>query len=411
MLLLAAVLLLVFCGCQGEEESSAPSTEGSVEPEAFNVERAIELIERDRLATEIFINNSLCKRSDSANLKAVDGEYSEFSAIVGLLDSTYTESGGCKEAFLKYPEGHIPSVSAIEDKTYVFNHVGSEYDDFVMTSTVKLENGRDENEMLIKATTRTMNELTFTARLTENGWRLEKGIYFLNPPTATECNKEFPLSSLGSFGEFKGKITVIELFVSDKEAGFTSAEEDEYHARISKCLDFLCSNAEAYGGEVEIVYEKRFFDHSEIMGTRPLDFDIVFAETGFGTLKSFAEATVDLSDSDGYVFAVCMDKEAEMGYTANEGTKETELYYGEKLIVGNNTSNADICRSLIYLLGGYGYDEELCGKYEESLFRNYFPNDIMINSSLDDSVISPVTAYACGMTDELDPLYRVFFYE
>ena len=415
LILLSLAIFCLFCGCneQGSESSSSEFTESEVVNEEFDLETAKKLLAQDELLTEIFINNSLCASpSGNATLKPLTSghEYESFSSIEALLNSTYTEKSKSIEAFLSYPEGKVSSVSSIEGRTYVFNHLGSSYNDFVIESTVEIKNGQTETEMLISAKTRTMNEITFKAVLEDGKWLLESGIFQLNPPVEAECKDKFPLSSLGSFAECNGRIKVIELFVSDMQSGFTSAEEDEYHARIKEVFDFIKSEADSYGTEVEFVYERARFDHGAVMGNRLLDFDIVFAETGFGTLKKFAEETIDLDGYDGYVFMVCMDKETEPDFSVYEGSKETEHYYGERALVGQTTDKISMCRSVLSLLGAYGYDKGLCSEYTESLFRNYFPNDIFQNGT-GEPKITQVTAYACGMTDKIDLLHRIFIYE
>lgn len=414
LILLSAVLLLAFSACEDEAEESSEIVSVSEQVNPLTVETAVELIERDELITEMFINNSLCgEENGSASLNAVDesNEYASFSAIQDLLDNTYTESGEYKKMLLNYPEGHIASVSGIEGRTYVFDHIGSRYNDFVMTATVEVKESGKETEKLITARTRTNTEIEFTA-LYENGkWLLDKGIYLLNRGEPTEFDEKLSYSALGSFSELKGEVLVIELFISDKESEFTSEEETAYHERINTVFGFLEDEAARYGNGFNITYKKTYFEHSGIIGTRGLDFDIVFAETGFGTLQNFADANCDLSAYDNYVFVVCLDKEAEISFNRYEGSNETEIYFAERVIIGNNADEHELAVSLLKLMGAYGYDEGLCDEYTESLYSVYFPNDIMNTEELTDAILSPVTAYACGISDDLEPLYRVFFEE
>lgn len=406
--------MLAFSACESEngESSLSVSEEEKINP--LTVEDAVELIERDELITKIFINNLLCGDGyASASVHAVDdgSEYSSFSSIEALLDSTYTESGEYKKMLLTYPEGHTASVSGVLGKTYVFDHIGSGYDDFVLASTVEVKDTEIETQKLITAKTRVGKEIEFVSVYENGKWLLEKGIYLLNRSEPTEFNKKPPFAKLGSFMELKGEVMVIELFVSDKESGFTSAEEQAYHERINNVFGFLKEQSNAYGNEVNISYKKTYFDHGGIIGTRGLDFDIVFAETGFGTLQKFADTNCDLSAYDNYVVVVCLDKEAEMSFNLYEGSDETEIYFAERVIIGNDANEHELAVSVLKLLGAYGYDEGLYGKYEESLYSAYFPNDIMNTTSLADSNLSPVTAYACGISEDLEPLYRVFFEE
>lgn len=409
--LLVCVLSLCFTACNsGEESGSNSSVESVIEP-SFASDQAIELIKRDRLITDIFINNSLCEDKSLDAVALLSGEYSSFSEIEALLDSTYTVSGGNKEFFLSYPENHIASVSGIDGKTFVFNHIGSSYDDFINESSVLVENGANENEMLIKCKTELGKGIELKAVCENDIWRLEKGVYMLNGLTPTKTYKKFPLSEYGSFMEFSGNVLVIELFVTDNQSEFTSSEETEFHKRVENAVGYIKEQASSYGNEVNVTYESAYFDHAGVLGTRALDFDIVFAETGFGSLQSFADANFDLAAYDNYVFVVCMNKNADVSYACYNGSDEKQIYFAERLIMGKNTTDIEVCVSLLRLLGAYSFNEGLCDEYTESLYNEYFPHDIMVSESLAYSVMSPVTAYACGITDELIPIYRVFFYE
>lgn len=408
--------MCTFCifavACNENDESSAESSVESSEAEiVLSSEQAIELIKRDKLITDMFINNSLCngKSTDAVALKS--GEYASFSAIESLLDSTYTESGGNKAFFLSYPENHTPSVTGIDGKTFVFNHVGSSYADFIDEKTVSIENGENENEAIIKARAQSGREVELKAVRDNDVWRLESGIYMLDSEKTSAFDKLFPLSDYGSFMEFSGNVLVIELFISDNKSDFTAEDEKDFHKRIENAVNYIVEQSKTFGNEVKVTYESAYFDHAGIIGNRALDFDIFFAETRFGSLQNFADSNFDLSAYDNYVFAVCLNKEMDVSYALYDGTDKTQIYFGERLIMGNNTSDVDVCISLLSLLGAYGYDNGLCDEYTEALYNEYFPHDIMVSESLVYSLMSPVTAYACGITDELIPLYRVFWYE
>ncbi len=415
-LLLVCLFPLVLSACNGEDtDENETSSAESLEDSLLSTEDAVALIELDKTITDIFINNSLCdnKSSVAKAVAVTSGDYVSFSAIEALLDSAYTASGGNKDMFLSYPEGysHTPSVSDVDGTTYVFNHIGSSYKDFIVTSTVSVSNTDNENEQIITAQTESGKSVELKAVFENDKWRLESGIFAVSQDDVTECESRFPLSHYGSFMDLSGNILVIELYVSDLESGFTSIEESGFHRRIKNAFDYMTEQAKGYGREVTVTYESAYFDHYGTLGVRALDFDIVFAETGFGTLQNFADVNFDLAAYDNYVFVVCLDKNVDVSYACYNGTDETQLYFAERVIMGKNTTDAEVCVSALGLLGAYGFDEGKCDEYTESLYGFYFPYDIMVSKKLSSSTFSPVTAFACGITDKLDPFYRVFFYE
>lgn len=426
---LSATISVIFCGCTEETDvSSADSAETSEEsfelPDfseeelpadngELSVEEAIELLEYDRLVTEIFVNKSLC---DGAHKTVeyhglpVESEYVNFKAITALLNKTYTAKGGYAETVLNYPEGLPPTVTQRNGRTYVFRHPTEQYYDFARYDTVKVTDTDIETEKLITAETNRSKKVVFKATLEDGRWRLERGIFALNPFEEENVTEKLPYSDIGSFKSLSGKLLVIEFFVSDRETEFSYEEEQEYHGRISTAVNYLVDVADGYGKKLEPDYKKAYFAHDGILGTRSLDFDIMFAETGFGTLKTFAEENYDLSEYDGYVFAVCLDKELESSSELFKNTDQTRIYFGERVIVGNNTAPAEICVSMLKLVGAYGFDEGLCDEYTEELYHFYYENDIMVSKSLVNSSLSPVTAYACGLTDSLDRYNSIFYY-
>lgn len=404
------MLSLLAVGCNGDEESSAPISESSVSECGLSIEIALSLIARDKLVTDIFVNGSLCDGITFESVAVGSGEYADFSAIESLLASTYTQSGGTREFFKTYPKEHTPAVSGIDGKTFVFNHIGSKYDDDIDRNSVSVSATDDPARARIAAKTLSGREVELFAVCEGDAWLLESGVFATAEEDKSFDNK-FPMSDLGSFREYKGNILVIEFFITDNNTEIDKADEDDFHKRIESAFDYITEQSERFGNEVNVTYARKHFDHAGVVGTRGLDFDIMFAETGFGTLMKFADANFDLTAYDNYVFAVCLNKNAEVSYNGYNGNDETQIYFGERVIVGRDTTDVEICVSMLKLLGAYGYDEAKTDTDIEALYRSYFPYDITVSESLSYSVMSPVTAYACGITDELDSLYRVFWFE
>ncbi len=412
------VFVLVFSLFSCSEEPAQTSVDESSEPEiTLSVDEAKKLLEQDRLITELFVCNKLALDTDLVFRSDVDpkSEYADFANISILLASTYTDSGNQKEFFLSYPDGREPALTHTDGKTTAFYHKGSTYTDFIDMSTVSVEDTETDTEKMITAQTLSQKKVSLKAVLCGEVWLLEKGIFNTNPPESIKGEHGNMLSNLGSFASYSGKILVIELFVDDIYTKFDDASEQQFHEKIKSAFDCITEKTSKYGVSPQIDYRPAYYEHLYDIGEDALSFDIVFAETGFGTLKAFAEANgekygYDLSQYDSYVFAVCLNDEVEHSYTVYENTDVTEVYYAEKVFMGTNTTKTQLCKGLLKLLGAYEYNEGLCGVYAERLYAKYFPNDIFLSDDLDMSTISPVTAYTIGATDELNPLYSVFIY-
>lgn len=428
---IALVFSLCACNGGGSESSLSDVSDVTSEEESFELpefseeelppedgvlsrEEAVALLEADMCVTDMFVNHSLCEDgvlSVEYQKLPADNEYVNFESVRSLLRNTYSSQGGCIEEFLNYPQGLPPSVTEENGRTQVFRHPFERYDDTVYPETASVIDTENANEKLITATTRYSSTVTYKAVLEDGKWRLYEGLFRLKPIEDEGFTKRFPCTGIGSFGTLSGELLVIELFVSDNASEFTSEEEEEYHGRISTAVNYLVDTATAYGKTLSPTYKKAYFDHDGTIGSRPLDFDIVFADTGFGALKNFAEANYDISQYDNYVFVVCLDKNISTSYNAYADTDQTRLYFGERVIIGNQAPSAEVCVSMFGLLGAYSYDQGLCDEYTEALYRSYYKNDIMVSESLAFSKLSPVTAYACGLTESLDRFNSIFYYE
>ena len=401
-----AFLAVGFCACgnSGNDESSS-----DVSQALFTNETAIELIERDRKITEMFVCNSLFGEyngSLSVTL-ADDNEFHNFSSVEELLNSTYVQESNDKTFFLEYPQYGEKAISNADGKTKVFYHAGSGYSDFIDTNTVSVGDTEDENVKTVNAKTLSGKDVVLKAVKRDDKWLLENGIYHVNPEEET-VNIDPTYSNLGSLCDFSGKILVIELFVSDNETEISSVQEEAFHNKIVKAMDYLKSQSEQYGNTVNITYEPAYFDHSGIVGTRPLDFDLDFAETSFGTLANFAKANFPVTDYDNYFFVVCLDKDVKTTALRYEDDETTELYFGERVSMGNRSTSEEICEAVLKLLGIFDYTDERFEPCTDSLFNAYFPDEFLLKKDFESSTISPVTAYVCGMTNKLDSLLKVF---
>ena len=426
ILLLAALLCLSLFACNDEEDSeSSELSEASEytssvaeESEAlreFSVEKAVELLQKDRKVIEMFVCGTLCQNKAVAVPQKVsaDSGFAQFSAVESLLAQTYSQSGGSIDAFLSYPEVGENAITNENGETYAFYHAGSGYDDFADTSSVTLKPSENADVCDFTVKTAAGRVAEMKAVRSENGWVLENSLYDVLSDNSGKFKKNFPLANKGSLSKFSGNVLVIELFISDNSSGFTSEEESEFHSRISSAVSYLTDEAQRYGGQTRVKYERAYFDHTGVLSDHELAFDIMFAETGFGTLQTFAEKNFDLSKYDNYVFAVCFDKNwatSHWVYDPDSDKYESpELYFAERVFVGKETTDAEICRALLSMLGVENVCAENSSEYIRELYRLYFPADVLLSENIGGTKISPVVAYACGITEDLERLYRVFF--
>lgn len=431
LLLLVLGISLYGVSCSDEEEIwiepseeySVESSEESVSSESeetgeiseeeivLSLEDATALIKKDREITEIFMCNSLC--SDEAKSKAEyfplskDSKYYAFSEIESLINSVYlTEKE--KEFFLSYPLEKLPSVSDKDGVTNVLYHGGIGYSDFIDEKTISVINTEEQDIKLIKCKTLSGKSLLLKTVLVGKEWKLEKGIYFSNTPIQEFVTDKFPLSGLGSMSKLKGKVLVVEVFMSDSESNFEGetgdAAADAYHQKISSAVDFAVSQAKAFGSEIEITYKRAYFKHRNIIENNPLSIDFVFEGTGFGSLGGFIEKTEDVSQYDSYCAVVCMNKEFDSYFNLYDNTQETEKYTCEKIIVGNVFSEQQIYSSFLRLAG----EPYLENGYLKDVYNLYFPNNPFLKDDYKKSEMSDITAYSCGVIDKLDKLYSIF---
>ena len=77
--------------------------------------------------------------------------------------------------------------------------------------------------------------------------------------------------------------------------------------------------------------------------------------------------------------------------------------------ISAETEELAICGYIFELLGVNNILYSECDDFIKSLYCEYFPNDFFVKSTLENTSISPVVAYFSGITEDLHPLYRVFY--
>ncbi len=416
LILLALALSLLLCACGDSEESESASESVAEETSEIGYltrERALELIAKDTEIIKMFLCGSLCENKETALPQRVSqgSEYAEFSAVEALLASTYYQGGGAAEYFLSYPELGEKAVQNNNGETYVAYHKGSEYSDFAMPSVVELQ-PIDDSSCRLKVQLLSGESVELKALLSNGAWVLENSLCRVIAEKENGKPQRFSHSLMGSLTDMGGDILVIEFFYSDNYSKITEKEESDFHYKVSNAVSYVVNAAADYGRETFVTYERAYFEHRGILGNHELSFDLMFAETGFGTLQQFAEKNYDLSLYNGYMFFVCMNRDTETTfnvYTSNQvANEDPELYFAERIFVGNKSSSEDLARAFMCLLGATDFCAEGSDKYLSELYLSYFPNDPFCNGGLNGAEMSPVAAYACGMTDKLDPMLEIF---
>jgi len=428
LLLLTVCICTVFVACSRQnsatddngsaaDKDSSGNVSDALKPDSvptspLTVEQAIKLVEQDKAVTEIFVCNSLCDKTAKQAIYqalAAESEYANFSAVEALLKSVYSASAEEHSFFLSYRSAELPSVKNENGNTNVFYHPGSDYTDFIDNTTVAAEATGKETEYVIKAKTLSGKDISLTAAWEQGSWRLQKGVFLTNTQAEDKFTGGFPTKNAGSLSNLSGNILVIELFISDEEWKITTQQEQEFHKTVLAATDKISQQTAAYGCSTTFEFQPERFIHESVLGNRVLDFDLMIAETGFGSLEAFAEYVApNLSDYDNYFFAVCVAKDVETTVGVHDNTEDTEFYKGERVILGNGGTSLQLYNSILKLAGAYGYNENTLDDYTESLYKVYFPNCGVTSTNTETAEISPVAAYSCGITDELDKLYRIF---
>ncbi len=408
LLAVALTLSLVSCGNDSADQSNEPDVKNEI---TLSTEQALALVAKDREITEIFVCNSLCDKSITKAERVTlteDNSFYSFSAIEALFAEAYLPTSEEKDFFLSYPLGKEPSVKNELGVTSVFYHSGSNYNDFINPTTITVANTEVDEVKLINGYTERGRSVSLRARYVDNAWYLEKGLYLSAPLSPAPLGSFSASSSCGSFSELKGNILVIEFYVSDDKNEITDVLELEFHKKVLEATNLLSAQAQKYGVQPNFEFKPAFFEHDGELGERVMDFDIMIAQTSFGTLRDFAEDEYNLSRYDNYVFAVCVNKNVELTTGVYSTVSDTDFYYGERVIAGNGATSTDIFLGMLELLGAYSFKDGLLDKYTESLYNAYFPNDCFLSEDVNGSTLSSVNAYACGLTDELDGLYNIF---
>ena len=137
----------------------------------------------------------------------------------------------------------------------------------------------------------------------------------------------------------------------------------------------------------------------------------MFASTGVESIERLVKTEFEVDSYDSYVVFVCLDKDIPLSAKRYESTSETSVYFAERIVMSPAATPSEIALGLLGLLGAYDYDGVYCGEYLRDLFAAYFPDEFLLTKDISTGVISFVTAFECGMTTDLPPIYRGFYYE
>ena len=403
---LALAFLLAACGREPE-----PVQETSTGLPELTAEEAAALIEADKTLTDIYINNALAVNKTAEPAPAdPSSEYADYSKLRDLVGATYLPEGGTGEFFRQWPGIGTPAVSEKNGRTVTFYHAGSSFDEAVDPETVSVVKTGSESTCYIDCKTVSGQKVSLECRFSRGKWVLEKGLMRTLPEESDFCALGFPYTGIGSMKSFSGRILAVELFISDDEFRFGRASEAKCAENIHKALEYLKTQAEEYGGAPSVTEERFYFEHSGTLTVRNYNIDIMFASTVLESVEKTLKDNFNTDKYDNYVVFICLGKDIEVRHQRYEQTSETEIFYPERVIMTPESTPSEIALAVMELLGAYGFDAENGGEYRAALFREYFPEEVLLTRDIETGTVSPVTAFRCGMTNRLLPVFRAFWY-
>ncbi len=392
---LIPILLLALFACGVDE----PEPEVADPAPQLSAERARELVELDARVIDIFVNGSLCASKSGAGYMRVTGEYADFSAITGLLDSVYYEDS-VADMFLSWPSAtDKKSVAESAGKTKVFYHPGSSFDTGCDLESITVSDGADENEKLITFSA-SEGEAKLACRFDGSAWRLENSRFSENTTAVSAEKPEF--ADMGSLKTLSGSILFIDLFVSDSKCKFEPADEAERTATTAAAAEYLESQSALLGGSLDITCTVMRFEHSAELGGRTTNFDLLFAATEFETLQGLVETACDTISYGGYVVFAHTASDI-TGLCRFENSEATAHYFAEHYFCTAETTSADIARACLALAGEDGTVNSLSEQTEE-LYAAYFPDDLFSGGGS----ISVPDAFGAGMINHISSIFSVF---
>lgn len=392
---LIPILLLALFACGGTE----PEPEVTDTAPRLSGDRARELVELDAQVIGIFVNGALCASKSGVGYMHVTGEYAEFSAITGLLDSVYCEKP-VAEMYLSYPSATDKiSVAESSGKTKVFYHPSSFFDTGYDTESISVSDGADENEKIITFSA-AEGEVRLACRFDGSTWRLAQSRFSESAGMISPEKPQF--ADMGSLKTLSGSILFIDLFVSDSKRSFSEAEEAERTAKTAAAARYLTDQSALLGGSLDITCTVMRFEHGAELGGRTTNFDLVFAATEFETLQGLVETACDTLSYDGYVvFAHTVSDIT--GLCRFENSEPTAHYFAEHYFCTAETTYTDITAACLALAGEDGTVNSVPEPYQ-ALYAAYFPDDLFSGGGS----ISIPDAFGAGMISGMSGIYSVF---
>ncbi len=362
---LIPILLLALFACGGTE----PEPEVTDTAPRLSGDRARELVELDAQVIGIFVNGALCASKSGVGYMHVTGEYAEFSAITGLLDSVYCEKP-VAEMYLSYPSATDKiSVAESSGKTKVFYHPGSFFDTGYDPESISVSDGADENEKIITFSA-AEGEVRLACRFDGSTWRLAQSRFSESAGMISPEKPQF--ADMGSLKTLSGSILFIDLFVSDSKRSFSEAEEAERTAKTAAAARYLTDQSALLGGSLDITCTVMRFEHG--------------AELGGRTTNFFAHTVSDIT-----------------GLCRFENSEPTAHYFAEHYFCTAETTYTDITAACLALAGEDGTVNSVPEPYQ-ALYAAYFPDDLFSGGGS----ISIPDAFGAGMISGMSGIYSVF---
>ncbi len=446
-LLLAAVLVFCACGDGSEDvsdtdfsdisdaESEVSEAYSEYEPnKPFNQgqEEILELIEKDVLLTDLFINGEVCPNiltEYSYTTLESSNVYHDFSAVENALNDVYSAECDVAERYLSYPTSAAPVVKNSGGVTSVCRAYVPGFNVEPDISTAEfLSFSSDAASVSVKCSDG--RSYVYEAVKAEGKWRLTTSLFFMNLSLPSEILWED--SGLqngqneGSAKRLCGDCLIVNIFVDDAVSSWKSDDIDNALRYISDAAFFLENEAAVYGTGLRFnftdknssVYIKTSKNISSA-GDDLLWIELMFADTVYRTLEGCAASYFDLDSYDNWCVLIHVSKSGRSyAIPCNSDYYDHEIYSSERAVMFYSADAskpyysvaANYAHELLHLFGAQDLYEDTVTSNSVMFIKHFFPNEIMFNihDDIGTQAVSPYTAYRVGWSDTLpEPFDRI----
>lgn len=419
-------------GSEVSEVSEAVSEDEPNKPINKGQEEILELIEKDALLTDLFINGGVCPNllaEYSYTILESSNEYHDFSAVENALNDVYSAECDVAERYLSYPTPAAPVVKSSGGVTAVCRAYVPYFDVAPDISTAQfLSFSADFASVSVECSDG--RSYVYEAVKSEGKWRLTTSLFFMN--LSLPSGVRWEESGLqngqneGSAKRLSGNCLIVNIFVDDAASSWNNDDIDNALRYISDAAFFLENEAALYGAELKLnftdknssVYIKTSKNISP-SGDDLLWIELMFADTVYRTLEGCASSYFDLDSYDNWCVLIHVAK-AGRSYAipCNSDYFDHEIYSSERAVMFYSADAskpyysvaANYAHELLHLFGAQDLYEDAVTADSVTFIKHFFPNEIMFNihDDIGTQAVSPYTAYRVGWSDTLtEPFGRI----